>query len=179
MHLFSLFFESFKSLKKEVSHTLLADFAKSDSGQWAANFETLWNDGWSDQLVGWDLLHESIISGLVEENQVVQLVPGFSLWPFLKIFKINCVNFWVNREILNSELDTFFFCLLPEPPPPESFAGLSFLSFGLFACGYNWNILNRIFCRLNLDSFVENLILRCISAIIELKRDEQFNELNA
>merc|ERR1719391_655477 len=66
-----------------LDETLLFQFNQSLPGQRSANLQPLGNDAGSDKLVGRNLLVQFIISHLVEEDQVVELVPGLSLGPLL------------------------------------------------------------------------------------------------
>merc|ERR1712020_668703 len=52
-------------------------------GQRAANLHPLGHDRGRDQLVRRDLLHQLVVSGLVEEDEVVELVPRLALRPLL------------------------------------------------------------------------------------------------
>ena len=67
----------------ESKPTLVLELDEGLAGQRSPDLQPLGNDGGSDQLVGWDLLKQLVVSGLVEEHQVVQLVPGLSLGPLL------------------------------------------------------------------------------------------------
>ena len=62
---------------------MLLEFDEGFPGQRSSDLQPLGDDGRGDQLVGWHLFQEFVISGLVEEDQVVQLVPGLSLGPLL------------------------------------------------------------------------------------------------
>merc|ERR1719175_554899 len=63
--------------------SLLLEFDESFPGEGAPDFQPLGDDGRSDELVGGDLLQQLVICGLVEEDQVVQLIPGLTLGPLL------------------------------------------------------------------------------------------------
>merc|ERR1711974_194214 len=63
--------------------SLLLEFDESFPGERAPDLKSLGDDGRSDELVGGDLLQQLVICGLVEEDQVVQLIPGLSLGPLL------------------------------------------------------------------------------------------------
>ena len=66
-----------------ADQTLLAELVQRLPGQRAAHLEPLAHDGRRDQLVGGHLLQQLVVGGLVEEDQVVELVPGLSLGPLL------------------------------------------------------------------------------------------------
>merc|ERR1719391_583060 len=66
-----------------LDETLLFQFNQSLPGQRSADLQPLGNDAGSDELVSGDLLVQLVISHLIEEDQVVQLVPGLSLGPLL------------------------------------------------------------------------------------------------
>jgi len=53
------------------------------ASQTSTNFEPLGNDGRSDQLVGRNFLHELVECWFVEEDEIVEFVPDFSLGPLL------------------------------------------------------------------------------------------------
>merc|ERR1719309_553937 len=62
---------------------LLLEFDESFPGERAPDLQPLGDDGRSDELVSGHLLQQLLVGGLVEEDQVVQLVPGLSLGPLL------------------------------------------------------------------------------------------------
>ena len=62
---------------------LLQQLGQCLPGQGAAHLKALAHDGGRDQLVRGNLLQELVVGGLVEENQVVKLVPGLALGPLL------------------------------------------------------------------------------------------------
>merc|ERR1719500_1963703 len=66
-----------------LNETLLSKLNKSSSGERAANLEPFTDDGRSDKFVGWDLLVQFVIGGLVKEYKIVKLVPCLSLGPLL------------------------------------------------------------------------------------------------
>merc|ERR1719385_218025 len=66
-----------------LDQALLHQLDKSSPGEGATHLQPLGDDGWSDELVGGDLLVQLVIGALVKQNQVVQLVPGLSLGPLL------------------------------------------------------------------------------------------------
>ena len=66
-----------------ADQTLLAELVQRLPGQRAAHLEPLAHDGRRDELVGGDLLQQLVVGGLVEEDQVVELVPGLALGPLL------------------------------------------------------------------------------------------------
>merc|ERR1719458_785724 len=66
-----------------LDQALLHQLNQSTCGEGATHLQPLGNDGGGDELVGWDLLVQLVIGALVEQNQVVQLVPGLSLGPLL------------------------------------------------------------------------------------------------
>lgn len=53
------------------------------SGQRPADLQPLGHDGGGDELVVGDLFVQLVIGGLVEEHQVVELVPHLPLGPLL------------------------------------------------------------------------------------------------
>merc|ERR1719447_1071520 len=63
--------------------TLLLEFDESLPGQGSPDLQSLGDDGRSDEFVGGHLLQQLVVGGLVEEDQVIQLVPGLSLGPLL------------------------------------------------------------------------------------------------
>ncbi len=63
--------------------SLLRQLLEGLPGQRAPHLEPLGHDGRRDQLVGGHLLQQLVVGGLVEEHQVVELVPGLSLGPLL------------------------------------------------------------------------------------------------
>ena len=66
-----------------ADQALLQKLGQGLPGQGASDLHPLAHDGGGDELVGGHLFQEFVVGGLVEENQVVQLVPGFSLGPLL------------------------------------------------------------------------------------------------
>merc|ERR1719378_736290 len=66
-----------------ADQTLRLQLLEGEASQTAANLQPLGNDGRSDQLVGRNFLHEFLEGGFVEEDEIVELVPDFSLGPLL------------------------------------------------------------------------------------------------
>ena len=66
-----------------VEHTFGEQFLEGIPGQGATDLQPFRNDGGCDELVVRDLLVQLLICGLVEEDQVVQLIPDLSLGPLL------------------------------------------------------------------------------------------------
>merc|ERR1719319_1287167 len=66
-----------------LDETLLCELNKSSSGKRAANLEPFTDDGRSDKFVGWDLLVQFVVGGLIKEYKIVKLVPRLSLGPLL------------------------------------------------------------------------------------------------
>ena len=62
---------------------LLAELVEGLAGERPAHLQPLTHDGRGDELVGGHLFQELVVGGLVEEDQVVELVPGLSLGPLL------------------------------------------------------------------------------------------------
>merc|ERR1740131_540101 len=73
---------------RAVSHhlfdqSLLHQLNESPPDEGASHLKPLRHDGGCDELVSGDLLVQLVIGALVEQHQVVQLVPGLSLGPLL------------------------------------------------------------------------------------------------
>merc|ERR1711993_94214 len=66
-----------------LDQTFRYQFIKGLPGKRSTNLQPLTDDRGCDQLVSWDFFKELVIGRLIEENQVVQLVPGLSLGPLL------------------------------------------------------------------------------------------------
>lgn len=66
-----------------TDETLGHELVDGTAGERAVDLQTLGNDRGGDQLVGGDFLEELLIGGLIEEDQVVQLLLRLSLRPLL------------------------------------------------------------------------------------------------
>jgi len=66
-----------------LDFTLLLEFDESFPGERPPDLQPLGDDGRSDEFVSGNLFQQFVVGGLVEEDQVVQLVPGLSLRPLL------------------------------------------------------------------------------------------------
>ena len=66
-----------------TAETLGHELVDGTAGERAVDLQTLGNDRGGDQLVGGDFLEELLIGGLIEEDQVVQLLLRLSLRPLL------------------------------------------------------------------------------------------------
>lgn len=66
-----------------MERTFGEQFLKGIPGQGATDLQSLRHHSGSDELVVGDLLVQLFICGLVEEDQVVQLIPDLSLGPLL------------------------------------------------------------------------------------------------
>lgn len=106
-------------------------FLQSVPGQGAADLQPLGHDGGRDEFVVGNLFVQLVVGGLVEEHQVVELVPHFSLGPLL--LRVKEARFSNGGRDLQSGMIlrehqpglTFFLAL-----PPDLLTGsLSFLDF--------------------------------------------------
>ena len=66
-----------------VEHTFGEQFLEGVPGQGATDLQPFRNNSRCDELVVRDLLVQLLICGLVEEDQVVQLIPDLPLGPLL------------------------------------------------------------------------------------------------
>merc|ERR1719348_80357 len=66
-----------------LDQTLLSQLKESTPGERTTDLETLGDDGGCDKFIGGNLLVELVISGLIEKDKIVQLVPGLALGPLL------------------------------------------------------------------------------------------------
>lgn len=117
---------------KKVKFTFGEQFLQSVPGQGAADLQPLGHDGGRDEFVVGNLFVQLVVGGLVEEHQVVKLIPHFSLGPLLLSVKearlametvVIKSQGWILRE--HQPGLTFFLAL-----PPDLLTGsLSFLDF--------------------------------------------------
>lgn len=70
-------------LNKYVRFTFGEQFLESIPGQGATDLQPLWHDSRGDELVIGNFFVQLVVGGLVEEHQVVELIPHFSLGPLL------------------------------------------------------------------------------------------------
>ena len=73
------------------------------------HLQPLGDDGGCDELVGGDLLVQLVVGALVTPHQVVQLVPGLSLGPFLLLgplmaTMVTSVSGWWVQTLLSISL---------------------------------------------------------------------------
>lgn len=68
---------------KKVQFTFGEQFLQSVPGQGAADLQPLGHDGGRDEFVVGNLFVQLVVGGLIEEHQVVELIPHFSLGPLL------------------------------------------------------------------------------------------------
>jgi hypothetical protein len=66
-----------------LDQTLLLEVADGASSQRSVNLESVRNNGGGDELVGGDLLQETVVGLLVKDNLVGKLVLDVSLGPLL------------------------------------------------------------------------------------------------
>merc|ERR550519_816015 len=66
-----------------LDETFLCQLDESPPGQRSSDLEPFTDDGRSDELVGGDLFVQFVVRGLVEEDEIVELVPCFSFGPLL------------------------------------------------------------------------------------------------
>ena len=66
-----------------LDQALVQQLLQSLPGQRPPQLEPLTHDGRGDEFVGWHLLQQLLVGGLVEQHGVVQLVPGLAFGPLL------------------------------------------------------------------------------------------------
>lgn len=113
---------------KKVKFTFGEQFLQSVPGQRAADLQPLGHNGGRDEFVVGNLFVQLVIGGLVEEHQVVELIPHFSLGPLLlrvKEARLARRWSWLKSRWWFCPGLTFFLAL-----PPDLLTGsLSFLDF--------------------------------------------------
>lgn len=67
----------------QLDESLSVQVTQSPLGQGTTHLQTLGHNGGGDQLAGGDLLQQLLVSGLVEQHLVVQLIADLSLGPLL------------------------------------------------------------------------------------------------
>lgn len=126
-------------LKRQII-TFAEQLEEGSPGQRAPDLQPLRNHSWGDELVVGNFFVQFVICSLVEEDQVVQLVPHLSFGPLLLKTKyrkdmIHARNYTIKSQLITSNrqvfkwgkwrssIFTFFFAL-----PPDLLTGsLSFL----------------------------------------------------
>ena len=76
---------------------------ESSASQRSADLQSLGDDRRSDQLVAGHFLHELVVGGLVEQDQVVQFITCLSLRPFLHK-EITFQNIFINTSNFTSKM---------------------------------------------------------------------------
>lgn len=84
--------------------TFAVKFYESSSSKTASDFQSFRNHGGSDQFICGDLFVQLIICTLIEQHQVVQFIPDFSLGPFLQNSQYNRAFQKVNMDSYNIKL---------------------------------------------------------------------------
>ena len=69
------------------------------SGDGTANLKPFTDDGRSDELVSGDFLLQLVVGGLVEGDQIVQLIAGLSLGPLLLLGLVATSRQWYFRVL--------------------------------------------------------------------------------
>lgn len=66
-----------------LDETLLAQLPKAALGEGSTDLQPFRDDRRRDQLVGWHLLVQLVIGGLIEQDLIVQLIANLSFRPLL------------------------------------------------------------------------------------------------
>lgn len=124
--------EIWKKLIKRIRRRTYSDALDCQA---AIDLETIGDHVRSDQLVGGDLLHKSVIGNLVEDDQVVQLLLGLSLGPLqLCVWDVvfdgtDCLSILTSIQVAKAAKFTFFLDL-----PLPDFSALGALAVCFWAC---------------------------------------------